>query len=61
MKTFHCNRCGNLVFFENVECERCRATLGFIPTLSQIAAFDGDDESGWRSLHPDARDARFKR
>jgi hypothetical protein len=61
MKTFHCNRCGNLVFFENVVCERCQATLGFIPALSQIAAFEGNDESGWRSLHPEAKDEMFRR
>ena len=61
MKTFHCNRCGNLVFFENIACERCQATLGFIPALSQIAAFEGDDENGWRSLHPDASGELFRR
>ncbi|RZT36328.1 zinc-binding metallopeptidase family protein [Cupriavidus agavae] len=61
MKTFHCNRCGNVVFFENTVCERCQATLGFIPALSQIAAFEGDDETGWRSLHPEASGAMFRR
>lgn len=61
MKTFHCSRCGNLVFFENVTCERCNATLGFIPGISQIAAFEGSDASGWKSLHPDTAGAMFRR
>ncbi|MFJ5382522.1 putative zinc-binding metallopeptidase [Cupriavidus sp. CER94] len=61
MKTFHCNRCDNLVFFENIACERCQATLGFIPAISQLAAFEGDDAAGWRSLHPDAHGVMFRR
>ncbi len=61
MKTFHCNRCGNLVFFENVTCERCNATLGFLPDISQIAAFEGDDEAGWRSLQPDTAGTLYRR
>jgi len=61
MKTFHCNRCGNLVFFENVTCERCNAMLGFLPDISQIGAFEGSDDAGWKSLHPDAAGAMFRR
>lgn len=61
MKTFHCNRCGNLVFFENVTCERCGATLGLLPDLAQLATFEGDDGAGWRSLHPDAGGTVYRR
>lgn len=40
MKTFHCNRCDNLVFFENIQCERCGALLGYVPELGEISAFE---------------------
>jgi hypothetical protein len=39
MKTFHCNRCAQLVFFENVRCERCEALLGYLPDIADISAF----------------------
>src|SRR5437868_5925772 len=60
MKTFHCSRCGNLVFFENVSCERCNAMLGFIPDRLQIHAFEAAGEGRWRSLSPDARDEDYR-
>jgi hypothetical protein len=40
MKTFHCNRCSHLVFFENVRCERCKARLGYLPDIGEISAFE---------------------
>jgi len=57
MKTFHCNRCQQLVFFENVRCERCDALLGYLPDVGEISAFEEATEDGeglWRSLHPSA-------
>ena len=44
MKTFHCNRCQQLVFFENVLCERCNALLGYLPDVGEISAFEPADE-----------------
>jgi len=68
MKTFHCNRCQQHVFFENVQCESCKALLGYVPALSEISAFEpaGTDDAGaisggfWKSLHPQAEGALFK-
>jgi len=31
MKSFHCDNCGMLVFFENDHCEKCGEQLGFHP------------------------------
>ncbi|MDQ1393065.1 MAG: hypothetical protein QOF30_2042 [Acidimicrobiaceae bacterium] len=36
MRAFGCPRCGQLVYFENVECLRCRAGLGFNPETREI-------------------------
>ncbi len=57
MKTFHCNRCAHLVFFENVQCERCQAMLGYVPELDEINAFEDAGDGRWRSLHPEANGA----
>ncbi len=60
MKTFHCNRCQQHVFFENVKCESCASMLGYAPDLSEISAFDAADGGTWRSLHPDANGRFYK-
>ena len=44
MKTFHCNSCSHLVFFENVRCERCESLLGYVPELREISAFEDAGE-----------------
>ena len=42
MRAFACPRCGQLVFFENVACLRCRAGLGFDPERREMVLV-GDD------------------
>jgi hypothetical protein len=60
MKTFHCNHCTQLVFFENVRCERCESLLGYVPELAEISAFEEAGERRWRSVHPQAHGALFR-
>jgi hypothetical protein len=50
MRTFHCNRCEHLVFYENVLCERCEALLGFVPQLGELSAFEEAGDGLWRRL-----------
>ncbi|RZI43758.1 hypothetical protein EGT07_08300 [Herbaspirillum sp. HC18] len=52
MKTFHCDKCGQLVFFENVRCENCGSVLGYQPELLAISAFEPAGEGLFRSLNP---------
>jgi hypothetical protein len=52
MKTFHCDRCGLQVFFENVRCERCGGMLGYQPEQRAISTFEAADGGLWRSLNP---------
>ena len=54
MKTFHCDRCQQHVFFENVKCESCAALLGYVPELAEVCAFEPADEGRWRNLHKTA-------
>ena len=60
MKTFHCNRCQQQVFFENVLCERCSALLGYVTEVGEISAFEDAGDGLWRSLHPGAEAALFR-
>ncbi|MGO4157165.1 zinc-binding metallopeptidase family protein [Cupriavidus sp. YAF13] len=60
MKTFHCGSCSNLVFFENVTCERCQAPLGYVYDISQICAFEPAECNLWRSLNAGAQDKLYK-
>lgn len=40
MKTFHCQHCGGLVFFDNVQCVRCGHMLGFMPDVGVVGALE---------------------
>jgi hypothetical protein len=52
MKTFHCDKCGQQVFFENVRCENCGGLLGYQPEHHAISTFELVDGNVWRSLNP---------
>lgn len=52
MKTFHCDKCGQQIFFENVRCERCGSMLGYQPEHKAISAFEPAGDGLWRSLNP---------
>jgi hypothetical protein len=36
MRSFHCQLCGQLVFFENTECLHCGTPLGFAPDRDEL-------------------------
>ncbi|MEP7313182.1 MAG: putative zinc-binding metallopeptidase [Pseudomonadota bacterium] len=36
MKTFHCDKCDNVLFFENVLCGRCGETVAFDPARTAV-------------------------
>ena len=51
MKTFHCQYCGNPIFFENVTCLQCDSALAFLPDRLNMAAIEkepGGDDTLWR-------------
>ncbi len=47
MRIFTCGNCGQLVYFENLRCERCGIDLGFLSEKLTLAALasEGDDGS----------------
>jgi len=54
MKIFHCDQCGQQVFFENILCERCGCMLGYLSEIQDISAFEPAGERLWRSLNRNA-------
>jgi len=50
MKTFHCDNCGQPLFFENVQCLRCGSALAFLPDRLALAAIEPaqGDAQLWR-------------
>lgn len=52
MKTFHCDKCSQQVFFENTLCFNCDSTLGYQPATRSINSFEQAEDNLWRSLNP---------
>jgi hypothetical protein len=48
MRAFTCDRCGQLLFFENSRCLHCSAPLGFVPSRLDIVVLDEPGASGLR-------------
>lgn len=49
MKTFHCDACDALVFFENVRCLNCGETLAYIPELADVSTVVPAEGDLWTS------------
>ena len=44
MKTFHCDYCHALLFFESTQCLNCEHLLAYAPALGQVVALERDGE-----------------
>lgn len=60
MKTFHCDVCGSLVFFENVTCVHCGHSLGFLPDVLDLSAVEHESREIQRALTPAAVDRLYR-
>jgi hypothetical protein len=43
MRVFTCDNCGQLIFFDNVECLRCHAPLGYLHGRRSVVALSSTD------------------
>jgi hypothetical protein len=61
MRNYACSKCGNKVYFENVQCVKCGAELGFDPDrLSVIALEPVADAAGtYRPIGHEGGDLRY--
>jgi hypothetical protein len=56
VKLFECQNCGQLIYFENVQCERCGFALGFLPDAAILTALQISKEGPFEPLaKPDTR------
>jgi hypothetical protein len=53
MKTFHCNACQALVFFENTRCLTCGHVLAFDPGRMSVVSLEQRDEGTWLAVGKD--------
>jgi hypothetical protein len=53
MKTFNCDQCNQIVYFDNVVCESCGSSLGFRPDSLVMAAFEIAADGTWRQVGSD--------
>ncbi len=60
MKTFHCDHCGALVFFENVKCLQCGHALGFLPDVMDLCALKPCEGDRWESSAPATRGHQYR-
>jgi hypothetical protein len=60
MKVFHCDHCGNLVFFENVRCVRCDHTLAYLPDLGIVGSLEPAGKGTWRCPSALAADRTYR-
>src|SRR5262249_6678924 len=60
MKTFHCDHCGQLVFFENVRCVSCSHLLAYVPDLEVVGSLDETSPGLWQSPLPRARGRTYR-
>jgi hypothetical protein len=50
MKVFICQTCSQLLYFENVRCERCGHNLGYLPDRGTISAIELQQDGTWDAL-----------
>jgi hypothetical protein len=50
VKLFECQNCGQLVYFENTQCERCGFALGFLPGAAEITALKPSGDGSYSPL-----------
>jgi hypothetical protein len=60
MKTFNCQVCQQLIFFENNQCVRCGHTLGYLPEAEVLSAIEPAGEDTWWALAPEAQSQRYQ-
>ena len=55
MDIFHCDYCGQLVFFENTQCGQCGHLLAYLPDAGQMSSLESLADGLWRPTAAEAR------
>lgn len=60
MKTFHCDHCQALLFFESTRCLSCDHVLAFLPDLRRVAALESCGEGLFRRVNDAEAGRRYR-
>src|SRR5882757_7778589 len=60
MKVFHCDHCGQLLFFENFHCVHCDHLLAYVPEMGVVCSLDPAGNDEWTSPLPRAAGKKFR-
>lgn len=60
MKTFHCDACDALAFFENVRCLNCSEVLAFVPAVLDISTLRPASQELWTRADPQLGGQSFR-
>ncbi|MEX1297715.1 MAG: putative zinc-binding peptidase [Desulfotignum sp.] len=61
MKVFPCDCCGNLLYFENTNCVRCGAKLGFLTDAMHLSAISVPDDHDCDRMPDPGRQSAFRK
>ncbi len=59
MKLFECQNCGQMIYFENTQCERCGFPLGFLPDVAVLTALKANGSGGYKPLANPSRSVSY--
>lgn len=51
---FHCDTCGEIVYFENTQCLNCGSLLAFLPALMDLSSLTPGGGELWKAQNPRA-------
>ena len=60
LKTFFCDSCGSLLFFENTQCLKCGGSLGFLPDVMDLGTLDANKQGKWRARGESAKGRQYR-
>jgi hypothetical protein len=60
VNVFHCQSCGNLLFFENSTCVTCGHTVAFLPDARIVSALESGDDNTWTPAEPGDSAVRYR-
>ncbi|MBK1880865.1 putative zinc-binding peptidase [Luteolibacter pohnpeiensis] len=61
MKNFHCQKCGERLFFENTLCLSCSSALGFLPDFTELAVIEPAGDQEFSTLAKGAEDRLYRK
>lgn len=60
MKSFHCNHCQQVIFFESVSCVKCGQLLAFFPDRQLMASLQPAGGERWRHVAEDGTETLYR-